>query len=98
MLALLAVVVLAAAGPAAAQGTAAEAGLPAIPALDQAQQEVEVSAFPLTQLPGCNFTAGDNYELPIGALRCMPTAYVRASAVYGLIVVQSSKYIDEESA
>jgi hypothetical protein len=70
MLVLLSLVALAAAAaaPAAAQGTAAEAGLPAIPELEQQQpQELEVSAYALSQLPGCNYTAGDNYELPVGA-------------------------------
>uniref|UniRef100_A0A383V4J4 Leucine-rich repeat-containing N-terminal plant-type domain-containing protein n=1 Tax=Tetradesmus obliquus TaxID=3088 RepID=A0A383V4J4_TETOB len=69
MLALLSVVLLAGAAAAAApQGTAAEAGLPAIPSLDQPQQELEVSAYPLSQLPGCNYTGGDNFELPVGLL------------------------------
>ncbi|KAF6253771.1 hypothetical protein COO60DRAFT_388523 [Scenedesmus sp. NREL 46B-D3] len=68
VLALLAVVLLVAAAPAAAQSSAADAGLPAMPALDEPQQELEVLALPLTQLLGCNHTAGDNYELPVGLL------------------------------
>lgn len=54
--------------------TAAAAPTSTAPTADDAQQApikqpehvVEVSAFPLTQLPGCNHTAGDDYELPVG--------------------------------
>jgi hypothetical protein len=74
MLGLLSVVLLA--GAAAAQGSAAEVGLPAIPSLDQPQQELEVSVYPLSQLPGCNYTAGDNYELPVGAFYFRPATNI----------------------